>query len=139
MIVNSMATTPATLPVAPMFAGMARLAIFTGIEAALGLLLAVLLLVCGVLVLRDSPRGRRWHIIWACIKLPLALAGGFVYWLQMSAMMSSFPVRSNPFMMQYVWVLTGAVQAAFYCAYPLAVLIVMRTRRVTAFYGAELT
>jgi hypothetical protein len=135
-MIISPTTTPATLPVIPLLAGMARFAIWTGLDAAVGLLTAVLLLIAGIMVLRDSPRGRRWHIVWAWIKLPLAVAGGIVYWLQMSAMMSSISA-GNP-LGNYIWALSAAVQAAIFCAYPLGVLIVMHTRGVMAFYGAEL-
>ena len=45
-----------------------------------GMGLALYLLVCGILVLRESPRGRRLHLIYAVLKIPVAIAGALAVW-----------------------------------------------------------
>ena len=109
-----------------------------GIDAVLRLVLALLLVAAGILVLRDHRLGRRLHLIWAWIKIPAALLAAMVSWQQMSGMFASMPMTpGSPVTPQYMdtMMLVGVlVQAAFACAYPVGILIVMKTRTVRDYY-----
>lgn len=109
-------------------------------DAVIRLLLAVLLIVAGVFVLRDHRLGRRLHLIWAWIKIPVSLLGAVVYWQTMSTFFASMPAGTAPGVtpqyMSSMMLITGLVQAGVACAYPLGVLIVMKTRTVRDFYAS---
>jgi hypothetical protein len=45
-------------------------------EGAVSVLLSIYLLIIGIFTLRQSPRGRRLHVIYALLKIPLAIACG---------------------------------------------------------------
>jgi hypothetical protein len=137
--------TPATVPVAipPAFTGMGGVAVYMGIDAVIGIALAVFLLVCGVFVLRDLPRGRSWHIAWAWLKLPLAVLGGIISWMQSTMLLGSVggigsASQVNTQIVSIAMAIGTVVQVAIICAYPVAVLIVMRTQRVKEFYSGVL-
>lgn len=127
--------------IAPAGAGALRdVFLLTFFEALFSMLMAVLLLVCGILVLMNSVRGRRWHRIWAYIKIPAAVLGSVIYWIQMTQTMNSFvltpaaPARAFSTIMA-----VGAfIQFAIILSYPIAVLIVLRTRAVREFYESRL-
>jgi hypothetical protein len=106
-------------------------------EAAASLALAILLLVAGILVLRQSPTGRRLHLIYAGVKLPLAIAGGIgIVWLA-AGMANTFnsgtggPPGAPP--QAIGWGIALAVGGAIY---PLALLIALNTRGVRDYYRA---
>jgi hypothetical protein len=108
-------------------------------EAAASLALAILLLVAGIMVLRQSPTGRRLHLIYALVKLPLAIAGGIgIVWLA-AGMANTFNAAgggggaSGAPPEAIGWGIALAVGGAIY---PLALLIALNTRGVRDYYRA---
>ena len=119
-------------------AATAALAISDGV---VGLALAVFLLVLGVFIFRDAPFGRRGHLTWACLKLPAAALTAWSSWAVMRSMMANFNAAMGPGTPGMAFADTMAVWQAVFsagiaCIYPVAVLIVMRTRAVKAYYAA---
>jgi hypothetical protein len=137
------ATVPATVPAAAVmfpFPPMDLTALITGgIDALLRLALAVLLIVAGTLVLRDHHLGRRLHVIWAWVKIPAALLGAIVAWRQTSGMFVNMPATPGvtPQYMSMTMLVTSFIQAGVACAYPVGVLIVMKTQAVRDYYATQ--
>ena len=100
----------------------------------LSLGLAVLLLVAGIMVLRQSPSGRRLHLIYAVLKIPVALAAGLSFAYAMHQMMSGFAAAGAPTGVGWGVSLWAAVPAALGCLYPVALLIALNTRTVREYY-----
>jgi hypothetical protein len=107
-------------------------------ETAASLALAVLLLVAGMMVLRQSPSGRRLHLIYALVKLPLAIAGGIgLVWLA-TGMANTFgpggasAAGTTP-REAIGWGIALAIGGAIY---PIALLIALNTRGVRDYYRA---
>ena len=96
------------------------------------LLLAVYLLICGIFTLRQSDKGATLHWIYVVIKIPAALLGavttGWVWW----QFISSFNANNPPFDKLTI---AMAILAALGCAYPVALLFVLRSRGVREYYG----
>jgi hypothetical protein len=106
--------------------------------AVLSVGLAVFLLVAAIFVLRDSHRGRRLHLVYAGIKIPAALGGGFAIGFvayQIATLMTaaSPSLGSLPNPTRYA-LLFGGIAAALGCAYPVALLVALNTRKVRAYY-----
>ena len=112
------------------------------VDAFLRVALAVLLIVAGVFVLRDHRLGRRLHLLWAWLRIPLALVSGVVSWQMMQAMFRSMAAAPGtpfpPQSMTWVAVMSGGMQVVLAWIYPIAVLIVLRTRTART-YHATLT
>ena len=106
------------------------------VDAFLRVGLAALLITAGVFVLRDHRLGRTLHMTWAGAKIPAALFGGFAYWHMMSRMLAG-PLATPGGPPPNVFLLAGpAIQVGIACLYPIAVLIVLRTRGVRNYYAA---
>ena len=113
-----------------------------GFATLVGTLLAVYLLVSGILVLRDSQRGRKLHLIYAWLKIPVTILGALaVWWLttslfeSMMAQSGAAGVAASPAMSMGIGI-QQAVMAVFGLIYPVALLIVMQTRGVKDYYNA---
>ena len=126
----------------PLFPGLdgATAALAIG-EGAVGLVLAVFLLVLGILVFRDAPFARRGHLIWAWLKFPAAALTAWSTWAVTRAMIASLNLPTAPGGSPMAFVDTMAVtqaviSAGMSCIYPVAILIVMRTRTVKDYYAA---
>jgi hypothetical protein len=109
-----------------------------GIEAAVSVLLAVLLLVAGILVFRRSPVSLRLHRIYAWAKLPAALAGAVGVGWMYSSFVGAFTPRaaqgqSAESVVFWMWAVGAAVLS---CAYPVGLLIALRSRQVRAYYNS---
>jgi len=103
-------------------------------SAVIGACLAVYLLVIGILVLRQHPRGGRLHKIYAWIKIPLAIVAG-IAWVMLWASLFSGGGAAARSMTPAV--ITGAVVAVLVgCLYPVALLIALRTKSVREYYAA---
>jgi hypothetical protein len=108
--------------------------------------LSIYLLVIAILTLRESPRGRRYHQIYAAIKIPLAVTGGVAFAWLMTGLLSSlrtlnpgigaggFTARSVQVMMTL-----GIAIAAAGLIYPVVLLIVLRLRTVREYYDSATT
>ena len=100
--------------------------------AVASLALAVYLLVCGILTLRQSPRARRLHFIYAFVKVPLAITAGLaaagVARDLMAGMAGAAPGTTG------FSLFSGITPIVLGCAYPLALLVVLNTRTVRDYY-----
>lgn len=109
------------------------------VDAVGGLLLAILLLIAGILVLKQSPRGRKLHLIYALVKIPIVILGviGWTWIIRdiVSAIQTSVgataPMSSAKPMAGFT--IAFAVVALIY---PIALLIVMNTRSVKEYYAS---
>jgi hypothetical protein len=132
-------TLPATLPI--MF-GAAKtpspIASYV-VAMAANLVIAGFLLVSGIVVFTRSRRPRRLHLIYAALKIPLAICAGIVA-MQMTAWwMSMIRVSGGPPMpnASILGIFSGGMTTVLACIYPVALLIVMNVRSVKDFYAAE--
>jgi hypothetical protein len=104
--------------------------------------LAVYLMVIAILTLRDSPRGRRFHQVFAAIKIPLAITGGVAFAWLMTGMLSSLRAL-NPGMGRgapsadsiQTMATLGIVMAVVGLLYPVVLLFVLRSKPVKDYYN----
>jgi cellulose synthase/poly-beta-1,6-N-acetylglucosamine synthase-like glycosyltransferase len=110
------------------------LPVFYGITGVCDFLLAIFLMICGILVLRNSPHARRGHLIYAGLKIPIALVEVVVYVWMMKSVFASMSTAggANAFV-----IISAAIQGAISCAYPIALLIVMNQRSVKEYYQSR--
>ena len=100
------------------------------IDYVTGAALSALLLVAGILLLRNSPAAIGMHWTYALLKIPLAVlaAAGNWYFLRGYGLMSS---GARVFMSQpWLPVVGGVVIALFGAAYPVVLICVLRSRAV---------
>jgi tetrahydromethanopterin S-methyltransferase subunit B len=104
-----------------------------------GLGLALLLLLCGILVFRESPRARRWHLVYAVVKIPVAIAGVLAVWWLTSDFIEV--ARRNPnASVSYLASNAGRTMTvrlwlgALGIIYPIVLLIALQTRVVKGYY-----
>jgi hypothetical protein len=102
-------------------------------------MLAVFLLVSGILVMKNSPRGAGLHWIYALVKLPIAILGGVTFvWVLgdlksgMSRMGLSGASGGDSGVIMF-----GVVMAVIAAIYPLILMIVLSTPSVRQFYASE--
>ena len=107
--------------------------------AVVGLGLAVYLLVIGIWVLRQSPRGRKLHLIYAVVKIPVAILGIAATWWLVSSLMDSPLVGAGPNAFPIENMATSlAIQATVLgvagLIYPIALLIALQSKAVKDYY-----
>ena len=113
--------------------------ITNGIGTLVNFVLALLLMTAGIMVLMNSQRGRRMHLIWAWLKLPAAIGLALVNWLIMKDTMSALATSGTPLpaimtsMFATFSVVIGLVLA---CAYPVVLLFVMRSKTINDYYSS---
>ena len=101
--------------------------------------LAILLLVAAIQVMRQVPSGKRLHMIWAWLQMPIAIAGWllcfWMYYQLQSGVINGMtpPGTASGFAYGYGASAVGAAVVA--CIYPIALLIVFRTRAMRAYYN----
>lgn len=114
-------------------------AVLTIVGLFLCLGLAIYLFVAGILTLRLSPSGGTLHRIYAWVKIPLTLgtmaAWGWMWSAVFGNMFANSPVAtgSADTGTVFAWIATGI--AVMGCAYPVALLIMLRTRAMREFYS----
>jgi len=107
-------------------------------EAILSVLLSVYLLVIGILTLRQTPRGRQLHIIYALLKIPLAIVCGIGWCWIVGDFFKSIPNAGGGAPIQpiraflLVWVTGVAI------IYPIGLLIAFSTPSVKRYYDSGL-
>jgi hypothetical protein len=101
--------------------------------AGLSLGLAIYLLVIGILMLRQHPRGGRLHKVYAVLKIPVAIAGG-IAWI---AFWRSIGAGAGGPGAGFTSAMTTAAVIAIVigCLYPVALLIALHTRAVWEYYA----
>jgi hypothetical protein len=108
-------------------------------ESAMSLALAIYLFVVGLMVLRGSFRAPRLLRIYAWIKIPLSLlATAGIVWMMVEifasiARSSQLGTAAPAAIMGVFW---GIIIAAVGLAYPIALLIVVRTRTVRDYFSS---
>ncbi|HET6248222.1 MAG TPA: hypothetical protein VFE47_11035 [Tepidisphaeraceae bacterium] len=108
-------------------------------ESLLSVGLAVLLLIAAILVMRNSPTGRRLHLIYAILKIPLAIAGAFALGSLLSQFYGSIGAAmpgAGGTTLQAVGAAAGAIISGLGLIYPIALLIALNTPGVRAFYAS---
>jgi hypothetical protein len=108
----------------------------------LSLLLAIFLLICGIMVLRDSPHAPRLHWVYVSIKIPLVIitlaATSTMINQVMASMASISPVPSQtPLVARNMFTFVAIIGGALALAYPVALIFILRSRTVRAYYGVE--
>lgn len=104
-------------------------------ETAASVALAVLLLIAGILILRQHRLGRRFHLIFAWLKILLAISAGLAWGLLWSGILSqgggpggsSVRPESAIGIASVILFFTGAT-------YPIALIIALRSRTVRDYY-----
>jgi hypothetical protein len=107
-----------------------------------GIGLAVYLFVIGIMVLRDSLRGRRLHQIYAGLALVLiVMETSAAWWLASSFSDELAKSGSNPFTavtlgrgISLMVLLPHGIVAVLGCIYPIVLLILLQTAGVKAYY-----
>ncbi len=94
--------------------------------------LAIYLLICGIMVLRQSPRGRKMHWIYVAFKIPLEIFSGLAmgwFFSEFTSNVSGGSAQSLGFsIISMVWILMG-------CVYPIALIFVLSSRTVREYYA----
>lgn len=119
-------------------------AILNILTNALSLGLAIYLLVIGILTLRDSPRGGTLHWWYALLKIPLVIATTAVtlwlWWGIMRSMNVATPGAGAPPMemmgVMGVMSLMTIIPACLALAYPIGLILVLRSKSVRDYYSA---
>jgi hypothetical protein len=103
--------------------------------AALGAALAIYLLVVGILMLRQHPRAGRLHKVYAVLKIPLAIAAGIAWPMFWTSINPIGGITASTRMSAAL--ITGCVITIVVgCAYPVFVLVALRTRGVREYFSA---
>jgi len=105
------------------------------VTSALSMALAIYLLVIGIITLRQSLRGRQLHLIYAVIKIPLAILAAIgVYWMA-SSFMTNLPTVPRSSSAGAAAGMFYAMMAGFGIIYPIALMITLSTRRIREYYS----
>jgi hypothetical protein len=112
--------------------------VLVAVEAGVSVLLAVLLLVAGILVFRRSPLSRKLHRIYAWLKIPAAVAGGIGIGWMYSSFVGAFAPRGTqgPSAAALVFWMYAVGAAVLGSAYPVGLLITLRSMQVRAYYNS---
>jgi hypothetical protein len=103
--------------------------------ALLNLTAAALVLVAGILLLRDSRRAISLHRYYVACKIPIALCAAVVQWFYMTQMMHSIAIATPGLsgQLDLMMMISSAMSAAIALAYPIALLFVLRTRIIKSY------
>ncbi|HET6250537.1 MAG TPA: hypothetical protein VFE47_22815, partial [Tepidisphaeraceae bacterium] len=109
-----------------------------GADGILSVLLAVMLFMGAISVMRNGRNGRRLHLLYACVKIPLAIAGGWAMATVSSRFWSSMMAQGTPGggaeAGHQVFVFVALAFCGGGLVYPIVLLIAMNTRGVRNFY-----
>jgi hypothetical protein len=100
----------------------------------LNVALALVLIVAGAMTLRGSRIGRTLHMIYAMIKLPLAITGAVIGAMMMSPIFASAG-GANPAAIKAMVVGIAIASATIPAIYPIVLLIVMQVRSVKEWFA----
>jgi hypothetical protein len=105
-------------------------------EGAISLLMAIMLIVAGILILRQSAVARKLHLIYATVKIPLAIVGGIAYAAMMSQLVGGMGAAAGAAGTSWAFSIMGVALAVIGSLYPIALLITMNTRTVRDYYNS---
>jgi len=116
----------------------------SGFATLAGLGLAIYLLVIGILVLRQSPRGRRLHLFYAVLKIPVTILGAAATWWLTTQFMEAMMANMGPAAPPAGMMSTGiGIQQVFLgvigLIYPIALPIALQSRAVKDYYNSVVT
>ena len=103
-----------------------------GVAAAMSLALAGLLLAAGVQAVRGRPSGRTLHLWWAWPKLLASLLAGAAWFLLFRNIFGGIGGGGPPGSVAWMF---GGGAFLLGAAWPVAVLILLRTRKIRAYYA----
>ena len=130
-------TAPMPVPIMP-FKIDPGTAILSISENTLSLGVAILLLVAGILVMRDSPKARRLHWIYVFVKIPLIAIAAVATAMMTVGMMSSFTpsgAGGGGLFPNWIGLMQALMGAAIALTYPLGLIFVLNSRSVRQFYA----
>jgi hypothetical protein len=127
-----------TAPVMPMLNFNPVALVVSLVATVVSLGLAVFLLVSGIVTLGQSPRGRRLHLVYAWIKIPLELVAVVAaLWIARDLMASVATGGAGVGVATLSYgLVTGLIPALLGLAYPVGLLIALNTRAMREYYGA---
>ena len=105
----------------------------SALHAGLNLLLAIYLFIGGVIFLRQSPSGRRLHLIYAGIKIPLTIGGTIVLGWMTQEFYASIPGGAGIQNMVVIWMVFLGIVGLIY---PVALVIALNTQSIRNYYNA---
>jgi len=118
-----------------------RMSVVTLFSAVLTLTAAIVLLIAGISVIRDSPKGARRHWIYVWVKLPIVLLSTVISAMtykaifgRMAGSMPPGPLGGGLGTLMVVFSVAGSLIISL--AYPVTLMIVFSTRRVRDYYLA---
>lgn len=109
------------------------------VESALSLLVAIVLLIGGILLIRNSPAYLRLHWIYIIAKIPLVIVAAVASWMTSTAMMNSMassmpPGATTPSLSGFM-IIPAIVTAIITMAYPVTLIFIFATRTAEAYYN----
>jgi hypothetical protein len=127
-----------TAPVMPMLNFNPVALVVSLVATVVSLGLAVFLLVSGIVTLGQSPRGRRLHLVYAWIKIPLEIVACIATaWVARDLMASINAGGAGGVTPTLSWgLITAVIPALLGLAYPVGLLIAFNTRSMRDYYGA---
>ena len=111
------------------------------IESILSGLLAIYLLICGILILRQHNASAKMHVIYAVLKIALVILGA-IGWTQLlsdwttTSYVTRGSVATGGLTSVWIGVMIGAVLSV---AYPIALLIALRTKTAREYFQSART
>jgi len=103
-------------------------------DGVLSFALAILLLVAGIATLRHSRRSLRMHQIYGWAKIPLCIVGGIAYGWVLSDFVTGMPGAGLAGSGRMLFVMYSGFIAVLGIAYPIGLLIALRSRVVRGYY-----
>jgi hypothetical protein len=103
-------------------------------EGIISVLLSIYLLIIGILTLRQTPRGRRLHIIYALLKIPLAIICGIGWCWLIGGLFASMPRNGAPPSITGVRAMLLCFVTVAAIIYPIGLLIAFATPSIKSYY-----
>jgi hypothetical protein len=113
-------------------------AIFVLAEAVLSLLLSIYLLLIGILALRQNPRGRMLHMIYAFLKIPLAILCGIAWCSLAGGLFAALPGNQPANASYGVRAFLLIMMTGMAVLYPIGLIITFSTPFVKRYYDAAI-
>jgi hypothetical protein len=108
-------------------------------EGILSVLLSIYLLIIGIFTLRQSPRGRRFHVIYALVKIPLATICGIGWCWIIGGFDSSIHTAGGGSSIVSVRAVVLAMATVVAILYPIGLLITFATPPAKQYYDTAST
>src|SRR5205823_2005173 len=107
-------------------------------ENRLSFIAAVTLFIGGILVLRDSRKGPRYHWMYIWMKIPLVILAAIASFLTYQSMMSGMSTMPGtpppPAFSKTIGAVSATMTAGIALAYPVALIFLLNSRQVKQHY-----